>query len=241
MVPVPCPATAPVPPPSYQRALAKRPPALHIDALTLVTRLQLLALCRLAMQLSQRPCPPPWPAGPGGAPRVYSEASLLLIALLRALWRLGYQEMHDWLVAWPALALACGLPLQPNGRPRVPSPAQMCKRSARAGAPPCEMLFVLAVCAALRQRLIRARDLIIDSAPRKAWRRSDPAAPHGPAPTHHRTRFLHGYRVHTLLCRHAGLPLLFRLAPANDHDAPFAQPLLRAAVALYGLRPCVVR
>src|SRR5205085_4216887 len=59
MVPVLCPATAPVPPPSYQRALAKRPPALHIDALTLVTRLQLLALCRLAMQLSQRPCPPP--------------------------------------------------------------------------------------------------------------------------------------------------------------------------------------
>jgi transposase len=241
MVPAPCASTAPVPPPSYHRALAKRAPALHIDALTLVTRLHLLTLCQRAVQVAQRHCPPPLPAGPGGAPRVYSEASLLLIALLRALWRLGYQEMHDWLVAWPALALACGLPLQPNGRPRVPSPAQMWKRSARAGAPPCEMLFVLAVCAALRQRLIRARDLIIDSAPLKAWRRSDPDAQHGHAPTHHRTRFLHGYRVHTLLCRHAGLPLLFRLAPANYHDAPFAPPLLRAALALYGLRPRVVR
>ncbi len=136
MVPVPCVTTAPVPPPSYQRALAKRGPALHIDALSLVRRLHLLALCRQAVHLSQRHCPPPLPKGPGGAPRRYREESLLLIALLRTLWRLGYQEMHDWLVAWPALALACGLPTDPHGQVRVPSPAQMCKRAARSGAPP---------------------------------------------------------------------------------------------------------
>jgi hypothetical protein len=241
MVPVPCPATAPVPPPSYQRALAKRPPALHIDALTLVTRLQLLALCRLAVQLSQRHCPPPLPAGPGGAPRTYSEESLLLIALLRTLWRLGYQEMHDWLVAWPALAWACGLPPGKDGQVRVPSPSQLWKRAARAGAPPCEMLFVLAVREALRRRLIQARDLIIDSAPLKAWRRRDPDAQHGHAPAHHRTRFLHGYRIHTLLCRASGLPVFFRVASANHHDAPFAQPLLAMAVALYNLHPRVIR
>jgi hypothetical protein len=241
MVPAPCPATAPVPPPSYQRAVAKRTPALHIDALTLVRRLQLLALCRLAVQLSQRHCPPPLPKGPGGAPRTYREESLLLIALLRTLWRLGYQEMHDWLVAWPALARACGLPTAPDGSVRVPSPSQMCTRAARAGAPPCEMLFVLAVREALRRGLIRARDLIIDSAPLKAWRRRDPDAQHGHAPAHHRTRFLHGYRLHTLLCRASGLPVFFRLAPANAHDAPFARPLLATAIALYHLHPRVIR
>jgi hypothetical protein len=37
------------------------------------------------------------------------------------------------------------------------------------------------------------------------------------------------------------LPLLFFLAPANRHDAPFAQPLLAWAVRLYGLRPRVIR
>jgi transposase len=221
--------------------LTKRGPALHIDALTLVTRLHLLALCRRAVHLSQRHCPPPLPKGPGGAPRRYSEESLLLIALLRTLWRLGYQEMHDWLVAWPALALACGLPPAPDGTVRVPSPAQMCKRAARSGAPPCAMLFVLAVRVARHGGLIRARDLIIDSAPLKAWRRHDPDAQCGHAPAHHATRFLRGYRVHTLLCRTSGLPLFFRLAPANGHDAPFALPLLRTAVALYHLRPCVVR
>ncbi len=78
---------APVPPPSHDRRAAT---ALHLDALTLVTQLHLLALCRLAVRLAHQQCPPPLPAGPGGAPRVYSEESLLLLALLRTLWRLSY-------------------------------------------------------------------------------------------------------------------------------------------------------
>jgi hypothetical protein len=44
-----------------------------IDALTLVRRLHLLMLCRLAVRLAHRRCPP----------LTYSEESLLLIALLR--------------------------------------------------------------------------------------------------------------------------------------------------------------
>src|ERR1700724_1019174 len=103
-------SAAPVPPPAYYRAQERLGPALHIDALTLVTTLHLLALCRLAVRLAHHRCPPPLPSGPGGAPRTYSEASLLLIALLRTLWRLSYADMRDWLCAWPALALSCGLP-----------------------------------------------------------------------------------------------------------------------------------
>ena len=241
MVPVPCPSTATVPPPSYHRALAKQPAALHVTALALVTTLPLLDLCRLAVRLAHRRCPPPLPKGPGGAPRSYSEESLLLIALLRALWRLSYQDMRDWLRAWPALALACGLPPGPDGQPRVPSPSQQCKRAAAAGAPPYEMLFVVAVREALRRGLTRGRDLIIDSAPIRAWRRNDPDAAYGHAPAHHPARFLRGFRVHTLLCRGAGLPLCFVVAPANAHDAPFAKLLLTWAVGLYRLRPRVVR
>jgi hypothetical protein len=70
---------------------------------------------------------------------------LLLLALLRTLWRLSYQDLHDWLVAWPTLALACGLPRDGQGQVRVPSPAQQCKRGQRMGAPPCELLFVVLV------------------------------------------------------------------------------------------------
>jgi hypothetical protein len=52
---------------------------------------------------------------------------------------------------------------------------------------------------------------------------------------------LRGYRVHTLLCRGSGLPLLFLLSPANVYDAPFAQPLVALAVRLCSLRPRIVR
>src|SRR5438309_2148680 len=59
MMPLALEPQAPVAPPSYQRAQAKQGPALHINALTLVTRLHLLLLCRLAVQLANRRCPPP--------------------------------------------------------------------------------------------------------------------------------------------------------------------------------------
>src|SRR6266567_2075560 len=232
---------APVPPPAYHRVQARLGAALHIDALTLVSTLHLLTLCRLAVRLAHRRCPPPLPAGPGGSPRTYSEESLLLIALLRTLWRLSYEDMRDWLRSWPALALACGLPLGKDGQLRIPSPSQQCKRGQQAGAPLAEALFVLSVLTALRRRLIGAGDLIIERAPILAWRRKDPDAAFGHAPAQHPRPLLRGYRVHTLLCRGSGLPLFYLLSPANVHDAPFARPLLEWALRLYSIRPRVIR
>jgi len=104
-----------------------------------------------------------------------------------------------------------------------------------------EMLFILAVLAAIRRGLIGARDLIIDSAPILAWRRADPDAAVGHAPAHHPRPLLRGYRAHTLLCRGSGLPVFFLLSPANVHDAPFARPVLEWAIRLYRLRPRVIR
>jgi hypothetical protein len=214
---------------------------LHLNALTLVRRLCLLALCRLAISYAHWRCPPPLSAGSGGRPRRYAEASLLLIALLRVLWRLSYQDMHDWLVAWPALALACGLPLTDDGQPLVPSPSQQWKRAARAGAPVAEALLVVMVRRAVQWRVAEGRDLIVDSAPILAWRQADPDATVGHAPAHHPRPLPRGYRVHTLVCRGSGLPLLFLLSPADAHDAPVARPLRAWAMLLYGVRPRVIR
>ncbi len=241
MMPLALENQAPVTPPSYQRAQARMGPALEINALTLVTTLHLLSLCRLAVRLSHLRCPPPLPAGPGGAPRTYSEESLLLISLLRTLWRLSYQDMREWLKSWPALALACGLSLDKDGHLRVPSPSQQCRRRRAAGAPLHESLFVLTVGQAMRRRLIGARDLIIDSAPVLAWKRRDPDAAFGHAPVQHPRPLLLGYRVHTLLCRGSGLPIFFLLSAANAHDAPFAEPLLAWAKQLYQICPRVIR
>ena len=113
-----------VPYPSYQRVHAKHKKALHIDALTLVTRLHLLTLCRLAVRLAHHRCPPPLPKGPGSVPRTYSDESLLLVALLKTLWRLSYQDMSEWLRSWPELALACGFSYDQQKRLHVPSSSQ---------------------------------------------------------------------------------------------------------------------
>jgi hypothetical protein len=101
--------------------------------------------------------------------------------------------------------------------------------------------LVVLVRLAGRWRLISGRELIIDSAPMLAWRRRDLDAAVGHAPHHPARPLLLGSRVHTLLCRGSGWPLLCFLAPANAHDAPLAQPLLAWAVRLYGLCPRIVR
>src|SRR5258708_19303255 len=103
MVPAPCARAVPVPPPAYHRAQAKVGPALHVEALTLVGCLHLLALCRLAVRLARRRCPPPLPPGPGGRPPRHREESL---ALPRPPWALFSPTP-------PGLPVACPPPPPP--------------------------------------------------------------------------------------------------------------------------------
>jgi len=100
---------------------------------------------------------------------------------------------------------------------------------------------VLSVQTVIKGGLMRARDLIIDSAPILAWHQADSDAAFGHAPAQHPRPLLRGYRVHTLLCRGSGLPLHFLVSPANVHDAPFARPLLEWALHLYHIRPRIIR
>src|SRR5215469_11174827 len=92
-----------VPPPAYHRACARQA-GLHIDAVTLVTTLHLLALCQVAVRLAQLSLSAPVACRAKRRATPLQRASLLLIALLRTLWRLSSQDIHDWLRAWPAPA-----------------------------------------------------------------------------------------------------------------------------------------
>jgi hypothetical protein len=85
--------------------------------------------------------------------------------------------------AWPALTLACGFSLGPDGRARVPSKTQQSKRQRVAGASSGDLLLALLVRAGLWMGLTGGGDLILGSAPIRAWRRSGPDAAVGYA--HH--------------------------------------------------------
>jgi hypothetical protein len=237
MMPTICNEQTPVLPPSYHRrevqAQARIARALHINALSLIETFHLLALCRLAVQLAHRRCPPPLPKGTGGRLRAYREESLLLIALLKTLWRLSYQDVHDRLESWPALArpVACySTPLASRAFPALPNCANAGKRQERLPLRPFSYSPSGVPCAAIL-----------------AWRRTDPDAATGHAPAHHPRPLLRGYRVHTLLCRGSGLPVHFLVSPANCHDLvrqvalTYTSSIVVAMAAWHAHRPDLIR
>jgi DDE family transposase len=222
--------SASVPPPRRRRATR----ALGLDAVRVLTGLGLLPLATSVVALaalSQRRLPAR--TRPRGRPRTYSDATILLLALLGRLWHLSTREVCAWLDHWPALAAACGLP--PG---RVIHPAHLSRRVRRLGPYPFWLLYLALVWRAIRGGLIAGRDVALDSTLVAAWTAADPAAAWS-FPS--RTGRIFGYKVHVLLDRAARLPLLFLLSPANRNDLPFAYPLLGLARLLLGLPLRIVR
>jgi hypothetical protein len=218
------PATGvPVPPPRRRRV----PAVLGLHAVPLITLLGLppLAASVVALAgLSQRRLPAR--TGPRGRRRVYSDASVLLVALLGRLWQLSTREVCAWLARWPALAATGGLP--PG---RVLHPAHLSRRARQLGVYPVWLLCLALVWRALQAGLVLGRDVVIDATLLAAWTKRDPDAGRSFPSAKGRVR---GYKVHTLLERAERLPLFFLLSPANRNDLPFAYPLLRCARCVLG-------
>jgi hypothetical protein len=153
-----------------------------------------------------------------GRPQTYSDAAILLIALIARLWQLSSREVCLWLDRWPALAAACGLPTG-----QVIHPAHFSRRLRQLGPYPCWLFYLALVWRAIRDGLLGGRDVILDSTLLAAWTKKDPDAAWS-YPT--RKGHIFGYKVHVLLDRAARLPIFFLLSPANRYDWPFAYPLL---------------
>lgn len=224
--------TAAVVPPPRKRP---GPATLEIHAVQLLTMLGLLPLAASVVglaALSHRRLPAP--GRRRGRRCTYSDASVLVIALLSRLWHLSTREVCLWLRRWPALAAACGLP---DGR--VIHHAHLSRRVRALGPYPFWLLYLALVWQALRCGLLRGRDVVLDSTLLPAWTHDDPAAAWS-YPTPRKGRVF-GYKVHVLLDRAARLPLFFLLSPANRNDLPFAYPLLWAARFALRLPVHVVR
>jgi hypothetical protein len=225
-----CAASPSVPPPRRRRSAR----ALRLDAVQVLTRLGLLPLALTIIglaQLSHRRLPAG--ARSRGRPRVYADASILVLALVGRLWQLSTRELCDWLERWPALAAACGLP---SGR--VIHPAHLARRVQALGPYPCWLLYLALVERAIRTGLLRGRDVALDSTLVPAWSPHDPGAAWSyPSPKGR----IFGYKVHVLLDRPARLPIAFVLSPANRNDLPFAYPVLGFARFVLGLPLQIVR
>ena len=220
-------SVVPVPPPRRGRAV--RPLGLHaLQVLSLVGLPPLAAAAVIWATRSQRRLA----AGPG-RPRTYTDASILVIALVARLWHLSSREVCQWLVRWPALASACGLPAG-----QVIHPAHFSRRLRQLGAYPLWLLYLALVWRALQVGLVSGRDVVLDATFLRAWTKHDPDATLSYKTPKGR---IFGYKLHLLLDRAGRLPLLFVLSLAHCHDAPFAYPLLGLARGLLGLPIRVVR
>jgi hypothetical protein len=168
---------------------------------------------------------------------VYADTAILLMAIVQTAWRMPYQQIVDYVRTHPALAVAMGFPSDPQGQPQVISQGQYWERRQALGILPLLLVMIGLVGQLIRLGVITGRQVILDITLLQAWHRHDPGAAW--LQYHGRVKAF-GYKVHTLLCREAQLPLLCVVTPANRRDAVLAIPLLLAAVLLYGLRIWIV-
>jgi hypothetical protein len=165
--------------------------------------------------------------------------TILLLAFVQVAWRLSYEDVIDYVRARSGLAGLIGCPLAANGRLRVISVGQYWTRRRQLGVWPFLFFFIGMVWQLVRAGIIAGRDLILDSSVLEAWFHDDPDAGWSfPKPWRGSTW---GFKIHTVLCRWASLPVMFLITPANRHDCLWAIPLLAATVACYGFQVLIVR
>ena len=212
---------------------------LWVDAVQVLELTQALTLAQKAVEWNERPLLNR-PGRRRGAPRVYSDATVLLTFLIAKLWHLSYEEMLGWLLNWPRLAHSLGYPLDPKTcRLRLISLGSYSKRLANLSLKVYFAFFVLLVGQLVKAGIISGYDLIMDSTIVRAWSESDSYCAISYKYRDVNKRF--GIKVHTLLDRISGLPVMVGLSPANANDGPFALPLLQAAVHFFKFRVGIVR
>lgn len=169
-----------------------------------------------------------------GPKQVYADSSILVIALVHVAWQMTYEEVIDYFRAHADTAAAAGLPAG-----RVISVGQYWERRRAMGVAPFWFFFLAMVWQLVCLGVIFGQDVILDATTQQVWFHDDPQAAWSfPKPGKGATW---GYKVHTLLCRHAQLPILFLVTPANRQESLLAIPLLMLAVACFGFTISIVR
>jgi len=186
-----------------------------------------LTICR-----QWRPVLPP--ATRRGPKQVYQDSSIVVMALVHIAWQMSYEEVVDYFRAHPQAAQAAGFPSR-----RVIGVSQYWERRRALGILPFWFFLVAMVGQVIRFGIIKGTDVILDGTTLPIWFHEDPEAGWSfPKPW---KGSVWGYKVHTLLCRHSQLPILFLMTPANRQESIAAIPLLALSVMLFALPIRIVR
>lgn len=195
-------------------------------------------LAEWALAASRRLGRPCLPRGRGGRPPLYRDSSIVLMAVVQVLWRKSYEQMVDWVSTNERLALALGFSRRTaQGRLQTISKGQYWERRAALGILPFLFFFLGLVAQLVRLGVITGKELIVDGTLLEAWRHADPDAAWiryaGKVP-----RF--GYKVHTVLCRQADLPVFVLVTPANVQEPVVGWLIVLVSALLFGFRVLVV-
>lgn len=212
---------------------AKMSKRLWIEPQEMVSSIHALDLAEWAIEVSQ-----PRRALPEGVRRgrkmVYRDSSIFVMALIQVAWQMSYEDVVDYLRSHTATAAAIGF-----DKGRVIGVSQYWQRRRALGIFPFWLFFIALAWQLLRCGIIHGRDVILDATTQHSWFDGDrQAAWSFPKPG---KGSVWGYKVHTLLCRHSQLPMMFLVTSANRQESLCAIPLLTLAVAFYGLSFSIVR
>lgn len=166
-----------------------------------------------------------------GAPQKYRDSSILLMAIVQSIWRKSYEQIIDYVAAHPDLARQIGFV------GRTISKGQYWERRQALGILPFLFFFLGLVGQLVRLGVITGRELIVDSTLLQAWYRGDPDATWQ---KYAGRKSLFGYKVHTVLCHQADLPVFVLVTAAHVHDSQVGWFIVLLSALLYGLRVLVV-
>jgi hypothetical protein len=204
---------------------------LRLSPKQLLTVIQAETLADWSLGMAHRLHPPALPAGRGGRPRLYSDRSILLMALVQIVWRKSYEQIVDYVATHPELAAALGF-----------TQGSICKgryweRRMTLGLLPFLFFFLGLAGQLIRLGVITGQALIVDSTLLSAWYSADAGASWQ---QYAKKKAVFGYKVHAVLCQVSNLPVFVLVTPAHVHDSLVGWFVVLVAAVLYGFRVLVV-
>jgi hypothetical protein len=177
-------------------------------------------------------------AGAGGRPTDYQDNSIMLMAVVQTVWRKSYDQIVDYVATHEPLAIALGFTQRrSDGKVQTISKGQYWERRAALGVLPFWFFFLALVAQLFRLGAITGKELLVDATLLRAWYHADPGATWQ---KYARKGSLFGYKVHTLLCRHASLPVFVLVTPAHVHESLLGWLMVLTSVIIFGFQVVVV-